>query len=408
MTEDNNGERNIKRRTVLKGTAVASAAGIVGIPAFSGSAVAQSGSGNIYLSDSGETTAGVNTRLFTVELDDATGEAVLTLVTEITDEDFDNVDAIAATPDVVTLIDRDSSHLGQYDIDADTFTDLGEITGLPNLTVLASYSPDGTLYAASNTTNTLYTIDESTPAANEVGEIVDADVNGADIAFDSSGTMFLHSNDNDTLYTIDYKNPSGGEVQATLVGSDPGSSLTGMAVLDSGSGNLVGSSRSDDAIVVLDKTDGSRTDDYGMVLDGNSFDHTNGDMATAFVCQDCDSEGALAKYEFECVERDEETDECLNYDFVLEGDGDNGISYAGDNYENKEGEENEPISVTFGTEYCDLEALVKAGPEEECVDVTVEGGEATVDISENSDFTNDKNDRQYAISYVEVYCECPE
>jgi hypothetical protein len=406
--EPRDGGGYVNRRIVLKSAAAASVAGIVGIPTFSGNVVAQSGSGNVYLSDSGETTAGVNTRLFTVELDDTEGEAVLTQETEITDEDFDNVDAIAATSDVVTLIDRDSSHLGEYDVDADTFTDKGEIEGLPDLTVLASYSLDGTLYAASNETNTLYTIDESTPSANEVGEIVGVTVNGADIAFDSTGTMFLHSNADDTLYTIDYENPSGGEVQATEVGSSPGSSLTGMAVLDSGTGNLVGSSRSDDAVVVLDKITGDRINDYDMVLGGSAFDHTNGDMATAFVCQDCDTEGALAKYEFECVDEDEETGECLNYDFVLEGDGDAGISYAGDDYEDKGDEENEPVSVTFETEYCDLVALVKAGTEEHCVEADVESGVATVDIEDDERFTNDSNGKQYAISYVEFYCECPE
>jgi hypothetical protein len=407
MTEDTNDERNIKRRTVLKSTAAASAAGIVGIPAFSGNAVAQSGSGNVWLSDSGASNTEPPTKLFTVEFDDTAEEAVLTLVTEINKQDFTTVDAIAATPDEVTLIDRNNSRLGKYDIDADTFTDLGEITGLPSLTVTATYSSDGILYAANNTTNKLYTIDESTPEANEVGDIVGADVNGADIAFDSDRTLFLHSNTDDTLYELDYENPSGG-IDATSKGTSAGVSFTGVAVLDSGKGNVVGSSRSKDAIIEVDKGTGASGTEFDAVLNGSSFDIANGDMATAFLCQECDSEGSLAKYEFECVDYDEEEEECLNYDFTLEGDGDNGISYAGDNYENKDGEEDEPVSVTFETEYCELYAFVKAGPEEQCVEADVEGGVATVDISGDSDFTNDRNGKQYAISYVEFYCECPE
>lgn len=63
--------------------------------------------------------------------------------------------------------------------------------------------------------------------------------------------------------------------------------------------------------------------------------------------------------------------------------------------------------MTFETEYCDLVAVVKAGPEEHCVEAGVEGGEATVDIEEDGQFTNDRNGKQHAISYVEFYCECP-
>jgi len=82
--------------------------------------------------------------------------------------------------------------------------------------------------------------------------------------------MFLHSNSDDTLYIVDYMNPDGsGNIAATSIGTDAGSSLTGLAVRDAGQGHLVGSSRADNTVIVLDKTNGSRTSQSNMTLDGD-------------------------------------------------------------------------------------------------------------------------------------------
>lgn len=414
MTEDAFGKNwEMKRRDVLRSAAVMGAVGTFGLPAFSGGVAASShATETIYLSHSVDSEN--VTKLFSVDLDSTAGEAVLAEVTSI-GGNFQNVDAVAATPDgeTVMFVDRNTTHLGEYDVSADSFTDRGAITGLPTISVLAAYGLDGNLYVASNNTNKLYTVDDSVspPVATEVGTIDGATVNGADIVVDSTGTMFLHTNNNDTLYTIDYQNPDGnGNIAATVVGSDPGSSLTGLAVRAAGTGDLVGSSRADDAIVVIDKTDGSRTATLDMTLGGNAYSYTNGDMATGTIidetCDECTSEDLLAKYEFACVE--EVDGECVAWDFVLEGDGDDEISYMLGNFDSKDDEEFEPITATFETDYCDLAALVKGGRVEEWVEVTVEDGEATVTIDfEDSPFENDKNGKLFAISYVEFYCEEP-
>ncbi|MFB6205946.1 MAG: hypothetical protein ABEJ05_05400 [Haloglomus sp.] len=390
-------EWGMKRRNVLRGAAVVGAAGAFGLPAFSGSVAASSHiTETIYLSHSVDSEN--VTKLFSVDLDSTAGEAVLTEVTSI-GGDFQNVDAIAATPDggTVMFIDRNTAHLGEYDVSADSFTDRGAITGLPTITVLAAYGLDENLYAASNTTNKLYTVDYSVspPVANEVGTITGATVNGADIVVDSTGTMFLHTNNNDTLYTIDYQNPVNGEVAATVVGQADGSSLTGLAVRAAGTGDFVGSSRADDAIVVLDKTDGSRTATLDMTLNGNAYSYTNGDMATGTIidetCEECTSDELLAKYEFACTE--EVDGECVDYDFVLEEGDSRLVSYEPGSFESKEDEAFEPVSATFGTDYCTVYAVVKAGQELAVQELVADDGEVVAE-----------NIGKYAISFVAFYC----
>jgi hypothetical protein len=394
----------ISRRNILKTTALATGALAFGVPSMSGYARAASNSvvtETIYLVDTGDTLSA--TRLFTVDLDTTPGEAALTLV-ETFGSPFQKVDAVAATPDgeKVVLIDRNTRNLGEYDVDTGTFVDRGVISGLPNVTVLAAYGIDGNLYAASNSTNKLYTVDGvgggvSPPVANEVGTITGATVNGADLVVDSTGTMFLHTNDDDTLYTVDYQNPDGnGNIATSSVGSDTGSSLTGLAVRDSGQGDLVGSSRADDAIVFLDKTDGTRTSQSNMTLDGDPYTYSNGDMATGTVveegCVECTTDELLAKYEFACVEEVE--GECLAYDFVFEKGDDELVTYEPGSYETKPGESFEPISATFGTDLCGVYAVVKAGNNLEVQELINRDGNVTVEYIE-----------PHAISFVEFYCD---
>lgn len=313
---------------------------------------------------------------------------------------FQNVDAIAATPDgkKITFVDRNTSHVGKYDVEGLGFTDLGPVSGLPTLSVLAAYGLDGNLYVASNTTNALYRIDDvsASPVATPVGTIVGATVRGADIAFGSDGTMYLHSNADDTLYTVDYQNPDGnGDIVATPVGTDAGSDLTGLAIRAAGTGDLVGSSRAEDAIIVLEKGTGARTDTYVMTLDGSRYSYDNGDMTTGYLldetCTECDSDDLLAKYEFACVE--EIDDECVAYDFVFEAGDDNLVTYTPGSFESKDGEAFEPVSATFGTDYCTVYALVKAGQQLDVQELVADGGEVTAEYVD-----------PYAISYVAFYC----
>ncbi|GAB6862095.1 vWA domain-containing protein [Haloplanus litoreus] len=112
-------------------------------------------------------------------------------------------------------------------------------------------------------------------------------------------------------------------------------------------------------------------------------------------CTECpDDAGMLVKYEFDCVETDDDGD-CVRWDFVPEGDTDPNIVYTEGAYENADGETNEPTSVTFDTEYCDLYAFVKSGQELAVQSFTDVDGAVTVDTA---------NDEKYAISFVAFYC----
>lgn len=392
----------LTRRSVMKSAAAIGAVSAFGLPlAASRPVSAATPVETLYLSNSAPGGAGQVTRLYSVELDDSASEAVLTELHEITDTDFQRVDAIAASIDgeTIYLVDRDSSHLGTYEVASGTFTDLGAITGLPTMTVLASVGPDGQLYVASNNTDSLYTVDDaaSPPEATLVTSLSGVDVNGADIVFDADETLFLHSNADDTLYTIDYDSSSPNLGQAISVGSDSGVSLTGMAVRDAGNGDLVGSSRTRDAIVVFDKTNGGEITAFDLTLDDSPFDHLNGDMTVGVLdvgtCEECNEEDLLAKYEFECVE--EVDDECVSWDFVLEGEGDEGISYTAGSFESKEGEDYEPMSVDFETDYCDLYVLVKSGQAFEIQSFEDNGDSVTVESASE----------KFAISFVAFYCD---
>lgn len=414
ITDDAIGKNwEMKRRDVLRSAAVMGAVGTFGLPAFSGGVAASShATETLYLTDSGGDNAGSFLgKLYSVELDDAPTppRANLTLLHDLTDSDFGQVDAIAASLDgkTVYMVDKTSKHLGTYDVGTGNFADQGAISGLPNGVVLASFSPGGDLFVLSQNDNKMYTVDVSGPTATEYVTISGATVQGADIAFDSDGILYLYSSGAQKLYTVDYDSSSSTFGDATLVGST-GDFFTGLAVRDAGDGDLVGSNTTRDEIVVVDKGTGAQGTKFEMYLGGSRYAYGFGDMTVGelAVCDACETEGALAKYEFACVE--EVDGECVAWDFVLEGDGDDGISYTLGSFDSKDDEAFEPITATFETDYCDLAALVKGGRVEEWVEVTVEDGEATVTIDfENSPFENDKNGKLFAISYVEFYCEEP-
>lgn len=402
MTDQYFDTYGIDRRTVLKSAAVLGAVGAFGLPVASGR-VGASSHETLYLTDSGGDNGGsFLTKLYSVSLDDSgsSPRANLSLLLDLTHSDFGQVDAIAASVDgeTIYMVDKTSRHLGTYDVANETFTDDGVISGLPGGVVLATYSPGGTLYVASQNDNTIYTLDPSSPSATEYVTVSGADVQGADIAFDSAGTLYLYSSGSQNLYTVDYDSSSSTFGDATLVG-ETGDFFTGLAVRDDGAGDLVGSNTTRDEIVVVDKTTGSQGTAYEMYLDDSRYAYGYGDMTVGALeaeetCVECTSDDLLAKYEFQCVEWDED-EECIGWDFVLEGTGDEGILYTEGSFESKDGEDFEPMSVTFDTDYCDLYVLVKSGQEFEVQAFEEIDESLTVDTA---------NDEKYAISFVAFYC----
>jgi sugar lactone lactonase YvrE len=393
-----NQEWELNRRTVLKSAAVIGAVGTFGLPAFSGSVAASSHTTEtLYLTDSGGDNAGnFLGKLYSVDLDDSFSppRANLTLLKDFTDTDFGRTAAIAASPDGTTvyMVDANSRHLGTYDVSSGTFTDKGVVAGIPSGdtgVVLAATSPAGTLYVASQADNKLYTVDPSGPTATEFVTVSGADVQGADIVFDAAGTLYLYSSSQENLYTVDYDSSSPTFGDATLVGKT-GDFYTGLAVRAAGTGDLVGSNTTRDEIVVIDKGTGAAGAAYEMYLDGSRYAYGYGDMTVgqlADPCMECDIEGLVAKFEFE---EDEETE---SYTFLLEEGSDEYVSF--ESFTSKEGEVNEPMTATFGTEYCELYAVVKSGQEIEVQSFEDIDGGVTVETA---------NDEKYAISFVSFYC----
>ena len=252
----------------------------------------------LYLSDS--STNDVGTYLFGVNLDSATGQANLTLL-PFGVIPFNQVDALACTPDGARLyaIDKhgDSAHpgtgrLGYYDVGTASWSEIETVryggSIVPGI-VLAAFSPDGTLYAASENTDSLYTVATGTAVATLVGNVVNqatgatVNVSGADLVFAADGTLYLWANQSRSgaprgLYVLTLPASVPGTVDATHLGSgDTGSYFTGLAIRANGWGDLVGSTHQDEIFVVA-KTDASTVATFMMYLSGSPYDYEYGDM----------------------------------------------------------------------------------------------------------------------------------
>jgi len=241
----------------------------------------------LYLTDTGGDGA---TELYEVDLD---GDAVLTQLlpngqpnsSDISNGNFTQTDAIAATPfgDKIIFYDKNSGHLGEYDVATGAFSDQGSISGDPGGVVLAGYSASGTLWAASQDSNELYTVDPSAPTATSQGS-TGIDLSGADLAFSADGTLYIWTSSSaNGLYEV--LDPSSDSTASPVDSSNIGSmstDVTGMAIRDGGTGNVVVSDNATDSIMEIDRTDGSVIGDYDMT--GELTDHTFGDMTSGQLC----------------------------------------------------------------------------------------------------------------------------
>ena len=390
---DHNGETSsgIKRRTILKGAATVGAIGFIGLPAFSGRAVASSHE-TLYITDTGGDDAGWDgyTKLYEVDLVSENGmyKAELTHLKDITNGNFGQVDAIAATPDgsKIHFVDKNSAHLGEYVVSSGTFSDLGAIAGLSSGdgVVLATYSPGGTLYVAGQNNDELFTVDPSGPAATLVATVTGANVQGADLAFDADGTLYLYSSADGKLYTLDTGTGVATEVGTGQVNKG---SFTGLAVRENGTGDLVGSSTSDNTIYVVDKATGAMGTGYKMYSGGEPHQYGYGDMTVGQLCMPCESgETLLVKYEWEDGE------------FVTEGS--DGSIWLTDWDLDEDGE---PVRACFETDYCGIDVVVKAG-QEYAVSEGMGGAFCVTGIE--SEKPNGKT-VTHAISNIQFFCDVP-
>ncbi len=141
---------------------------------------------------------------------------------------------------------------------------------VPSVTT-AVFSPDGALLIGSATQDMIYSVDVMT---NNV-TVYDAyaPVNGGDIAFDNEGMLYLATRQGNGLYEV-YPD---GVWDDILIGS-LSDLVTGLALTEDG--RLL-TSHNGNANLEVRNTDGSNPGDtYALMLDGEAFDHNNGDMAS--------------------------------------------------------------------------------------------------------------------------------
>ncbi|AGN02239.1 von Willebrand factor type A [Salinarchaeum sp. Harcht-Bsk1] len=248
----------------------------------------------LYLIDSVGGT-GTASELFEVDL--TGGNAELTSIYVAGGGNFDQTDAIAATPDgdEVVFYDKESTHLGTYDVAANSFTDDGPVSGDPGGVVLAGYSPSGALWAASTNTDELYTVDRSGPSVTARGD-TGIDLEGADLVFASDGTMYIWTaaSADQGLYRV--SDPANDATAVPVDASNVGGldvRITGLAIRNGGTGNLVASDRDNDEIVVVERTDGTIQDRYPMTLGGEAYEYDYGDMSAGRYCGEVFRRGTL-------------------------------------------------------------------------------------------------------------------
>lgn len=96
--------------------------------------------------------------------------------------------------------------MGVYNLDTDSFVDLGPVADLPlGEVVLAAFSPiDNLLYVAGQDTDELYTIDvDASPlTATSLGQVTKSgggtlNIHGADLVFGADGTLYVWVNRGD-------------------------------------------------------------------------------------------------------------------------------------------------------------------------------------------------------------------
>ncbi len=231
--------------------------------------------------------------IYRVTLDAMSGHGNLTLIRNVpVDESY----ALACTQDGERCyaIAKHTADFGYLDLGDNTWYSLptvwdADVIGdiVPEI-VLAAFSPDGELFVASQSNESIYIIDVETGIATLVGQVEEdvarttvVDIGGADMAFKADGQLCLWTNSTQTMYTLTLPDTYPGIVIATIEFNQPGTFVTGLAFRANGYGGPIGSltnigepagQRGGDFLV----TDG---DPFPMYLDGDEFIHAWGDMA---------------------------------------------------------------------------------------------------------------------------------
>ncbi len=257
---------------------------------FSAARAQQESSGTlrevIYLTDTLQRADG-KSLIFTVAIDQLGGQANLTLLPN-GELPFDNVDALAVTPDGsrIYMIDDGlatypNATLAYYDVATDQIVTVGVVTyNGENLYEIdqATFSKEGVLYITQNVTDALFTVNPENAEATEVGPIVNQasgellDIFGADIAIDADGSFYLITNLTTTgVYKLDLP-AEPGVVTATLLGpTGDNHRVRGLSVRANGYGDLVAATQADEVHIVDRETGADIIQSLPLYWNGSPF-----------------------------------------------------------------------------------------------------------------------------------------
>jgi hypothetical protein len=143
-----------------------------------------------------------------------------------------------------------------------------------------NFRRDGRLYAISQATDGLYTIDPANAGAALVGTAT-VDLYGGDLAFDTDDRLWVWTNAPAVqgLYEMDP-----GTAECFLTDSEPGLNLSGLAAV--GHQNpMQGSDAPADRLREISPTAGATGVNRALTLGGSSFDHKRGDLDSPY-CED--------------------------------------------------------------------------------------------------------------------------
>lgn len=246
--------------------------------------------------------------LYQVELEAECSSGAEATLTELTTAPFGRAH-IAATGSgedcdtVVAAVSRLSGELAVYDVAADSWSDPVQLTldgevyecdppraswDFDTEIVSVAFSPEGELWVASGCTNVLYTVDLDTGALTAEGQPLRSDGSvlniGNDIAFDSAGQLSVYTGNATGTFPVSerglYDIDTGTMAESTIGDPDLDRNATGVAHRANGLGDFVLSESRNSQLHIVSTTDGSVQCSYDMVLDGASFTHAFGDMAT--------------------------------------------------------------------------------------------------------------------------------
>jgi hypothetical protein len=167
-------------------------------------------------------------------------------------------------------------------------TEIGPVTSLGTVVtelVGMSFRSDGRLYAMSQKTDGLYTIEPSTGAATLAG-VVDVALEGGDLTFDVHDRLLAWVNGETTggLYDLDPDTAA-----ATVFELHPSIDFAGMAAIGH-TDTLYGAAPVDDHLYRIDSSAGLMDGTVPLTLDGAPFDHKRGDLDSPFCGADGDCE----------------------------------------------------------------------------------------------------------------------